>query len=208
MADRYLYFILPGLIGGVLLWGHQVMSEPRFALFDSSHAAALSRGLAAAGAVVLLGFAWHSHARAAIWRSSAFLLADSARNYPQGVSAHLLRAKRAAQQGDVDAVVANVRAAVDRGYLRFQQLDSDPALARVREHPKFQAVVRDIALMRIERFAAKTNPTQLELRTVARAYAIRGEVREAIEVLQRALDVGGPKDAETRADLAELRKYL
>ena len=208
MADRYLYFILPGLIGGALLCGRELMTESRVAGLVSSHSVVIARGLVTAGAFVLLGFAWHSHARAGIWRSSAFLLADSARHYPQGVSAHLIRANRAAQQGDIDTVVVSLRAAVDRGYLHFHQLDSDPALAQVREHPKFQRVVRDIALMRIERFREKNNPTQLELRTVARAYAIRGEVREAIEVLERALDVGGPKDAETRADIAELRKYL
>jgi hypothetical protein len=134
-------------------------------------------------------------------------LADSAQNYPQGVSAHLVRAARAAQQGDVDVVVANLRGAVDRGHLRFQQFNSDPVFATVREHPKFQALIRDIALMRIELFAEKENPTQLELRTVARAYAIRGEMREAISILERALEVGGPKDAQTRADLAELRRF-
>ena len=62
--------------------------------------------------------------------------------------------------------------------------------------------------MRIQRFQKKKNPTQLELRTVARAYAVRGEVLEAKMVLERALEVGGPKDEETRADLAELQQYL
>jgi hypothetical protein len=208
MADRYLYFILPGLIGGALLCGHELLSVPRIARLTSRHPEVLPRGLVAVGVIVLLAFAGQSHARARIWRSSAFLLADSARNYPQGVSAHLTRAASAAQRGNVDAVVANLRGAVERGYLQFQQLDSDPALAPVREHPKFRAVVNDIALIRIQRFAAKKNPTQLELRTVARAYAIRGEVRQARTVLERALEVGGPKDAETRADLAELEKYL
>ncbi len=207
MADRYLYFIMPGLIGGALLWGREVLSDSRFAHVASSHADVIARGLVASGLVVLLGLASHSHTRARIWRSTAFLLADSAQNYPQGVSAHLVRAARAAQQGDVDVVVANLRGAVDRGHLRFQQFDSDPVFATVREHPKFQALIRDIALMRIERFAEKENPTQLELRTVARAAAMRGEMREAISILERALEVGGPKDAQTRADLAELRRF-
>ena len=105
MADRYLYFILPGLIGGALLWGRELMSEPRLARIAPSYANAVSGGLIVAGAIVLLGFAWHSHARARIWRSSVFLMADSARNYPEGVAAHLGRAARAAQEGDVDTVV-------------------------------------------------------------------------------------------------------
>jgi len=208
MADRYLYFILPGLIGGTLLWGREVLSESRFAQITPSRGKTVSAGIALACAIMLLGFAWHSHARARLWRSSVFLMADSARNYPDGVSAHLVRAQRAAGKGDIDAVVASVRHAVDRGYLRFQQLESDPALAKVREHPKFRTVINEIALLRIQRFQKKTNPTQLELRTVARAYAIRGEVLDAKRVLERALDVGGPKDEETRADLAELQKFL
>ena len=62
MADRYLYFILPGLIGGALLWGREVMSESRIARITPhgngiSSSSAISTGLVVAGAIVLLGFA-------------------------------------------------------------------------------------------------------------------------------------------------------
>ena len=101
----------------------------------------------------------------------------------------------------------NIRGAVARGYLRFQQLDADPALAPIRKHAKFRAVVSEIAARRIAMFHVKENPTQLELRTVARAYVARGEMSEAIAVLERALEVGGPTDEATREEIAELRKY-
>ena len=136
-----------------------------------------------------------------------FVTNDAAANYPNGTSASLVRARRAAQAGDVDEAVSNLRVAMAREYLRFQQLDRDPALAPIREHPKFRAVIDEMAARRIERFLRKTDPTQLELLTVARAYAIRGEVVAATEVLERALAVGGPADDAVRRDLEELSKY-
>ena len=89
---------------------------------------------------------------------------------------------------------------------RFQQLDADPPLAPIRAHPKFRALLNEMAARRIERFQRKEDPTQAELRTVARAFVVRGEVAEAIAVLERALEVGGPSDEITREEIAELRK--
>ncbi len=203
MADRYLYFIMPGLIGVALLMGRDVFSQ----LVDEGSAEKVRRALMGAGAGMLVFFAWHSGERAAIWRNPVFILDDAASHYPNGVSAHLQRAQRSAQLGDVDTAVENIRGAVARGYLRFQQLDADPALAPIRKHAKFRAVVSEIAARRIAMFHVKENPTQLELRTVARAYVARGEMSEAIAVLERALGVGGPTDEATREEIAELRKY-
>ena len=46
--------------------------------------------------------------------------------------------------------------------------------------------------------------TQWELRKVARAHALIGERERARGYLERALEIGGPFDAEARAELDEL----
>ena len=164
----------------------------------------LSRAAAAACLALLALFAVRSYERAAIWRSPATLLADSAANYPHGVSANLLRAKRAAQIGDVDGAVASLRIAVDRGYNRFEQLMVDPGFAPIRDHPRFRALVRQMAAGWIERLGRRQDATQLELAMVANAHYVRGEREQAIAMFRRALARCGARDDHIRAELAAL----
>ena len=149
-------------------------------------------------------FAVRSAERAAIWRSAASLVADAAAHYPEGVSANLLRAKRAAQFGDVAEVAAALRAAARRGYTLFEPLENDPAFAGLREHPEFRAVISEIAEGWIVRGRAREDPTQQELQMIGHAHFARGEKAEAIAALRRALAKGGPRDRQIRADLAAL----
>jgi hypothetical protein len=206
LADRYLYFILPGLLGGALLAGRE--AQARLPALGSRSPESTRRIAGGAGVALGVGaalvFAPRSMDRAAIWSSPLRLMADAAANYPDGVSAHLSRARGAAALRDVDAVVAAIRAAAERGYNRFEQLDADPALAPVRGHPRFRAVVNEIAAGWIESVRDREDPTQMELRMIAHAHSVRGETEAAIRVLRRALAIGGPRDAEIRADLARL----
>jgi tetratricopeptide (TPR) repeat protein len=199
LADRYLYFILPGLIGAAALSALDLARR-----LPPRRRARARR----AGAVLLVAlcalFAWHSHERAAIWRSAASVVADAARHYPDGVSAHLLRAKRAAQRGDVDAAVTALRAARARGYNRYEQLLSDPAFQPIRTAPAFAVLIAEMAGDWLEAGRHWRDPTQGELRKLASAHVARGEFDEAVALLRRALERGGPFDAAIRADLAAL----
>jgi hypothetical protein len=199
MADRYLYFILPGLIGAASLVGFDAAGHlaPR-------RRTQLGRAAAALLLAVCALFAWRSHERAAIWRSPAAVVADAAHHYPDGVSAHLLRAKRAAQLGDVDVAVEGIRAAMARGYNRYEQLLVDPGFAPVRGAPAFTAVIREIAAGWIEAGQRWRDPTQGELRRLASAHLVRGERDAALALLRRALARGGPLDEAIRADLSAL----
>jgi tetratricopeptide (TPR) repeat protein len=155
-------------------------------------------------AALAVFFAARSAERAAIWRSATSLVADAATHYPEGVSANLLRAKRAAQFGDVAEVVAALRAAARRGYTLFEPLENDPAFAGLRQHPEFRAVISEIAEGWIVRGRAREDPTQQELQMIGHAHFARGEKAEAIAALRRALAKGGPRDGQIRADLAAL----
>jgi hypothetical protein len=199
LAARYLYFILPGLIGGSLC-----------ALGDLAERVPAPRRALAGRAALALGvalcalFAVRTVERAALWRSPFLLLADAARHYPEGVSANLGRARTAAQSGDADATATALRAALARGFNRFEQLTSDPVYDPVRGSAAFQSVLSDMALVWIEAGRGWDSPTQGELRRLASAHALRGERDEAVALLRRALAEGGPHDALIREDLAAL----
>jgi len=208
MADRYLYFILPGLLGAVL-WMLQSWLHGLPVPGDASRLpVAWRRRAGQAGLALALGlaavFAVRGHERAALWRTPALLLVDAARNYPEGVSAHLLAARRAARLGDAAATVEALRAAERRGFNRFEQLQSDPAFAPVRSDPRFRAVVRDLAAWWIARSETLPEPTQMELRVLALAHLARGEREQARAALGAALQRGGPIDDRIRSELREL----
>lgn len=205
MADRYLYWILPGLLGGALFAGRDLAAR---ALAGRDTSVRRNAALAAlvASAALLAAFAVHSWQRAEIWSSPGAILADSARHYPEGRTALLVRARRAAQRGDPDTAIADLRRAWERGFNRFEQLQSDPALAPLQRDPRFQALVREVAGWWVERFSKLPDPTQLELRTLATAHLARGERAEAIAALERALARGGPIDERIRGEIEELRR--
>ena len=105
-ADRYLYFMLPGLIGGVLLLGQRVAQ----ARLDPARRDALKTPALAAALLVCIGFGIWSHQRAGIWILEDRVLADAARRWPEGVPAGLLAARRAARGGDLDTAIDAARA--------------------------------------------------------------------------------------------------
>ncbi len=206
MADRYLYFILPGLLGGTLLlatqlWRRQVPE-------DVARRPALRGAVLVLAVAVAVGFAVRAGERAALWRSVALLSHDAERHYPDGRQAHLNAARRAARAGDRDAVALHLRAAVERGYDYLNALVGDPLFAGARAHPAVEAVYRDLAsswIQRVERLAA---PNQAELNLLAVAHETRGEYAAAVRALERALAVGGFEDDLVRARLGQVRSRL
>jgi len=206
MADRYLYFILPGLIGGALLAGRESLGRLPAALAARRQLA--GHAALALGIAVALIFSVRSFERAAIWHSNARLIADAVLHYPDGQAANIGRARNAALFGDIDGVIAGLRRAYTRGYNHFHALETDPAWASVRNHPEFRALVHEMAAGKIERTRQKPNPIQMELRSVGHAHIARGEHAQALVVLERALEMGGPQDAEISAEVAALRAAI
>ncbi len=203
LADRYLYFILPGLLGAVLLAGVDALAR-----VPARRRRVLARAAAVLGVALAVSFALRVPSRAAVWRSNAALLVDAAHHYPDGRVANVLAAKRAAGRGDAAAAVAALRRAADRGYNRFQQLEIDPSYASLRDVPAFRALVRELAAAWIASGTAKTDPTPSELRMLAHAHVSMGEPERALVLLDRAIATGGPYEPEIRADAAAIRAAL
>ncbi len=198
LADRYLYFLLPGLLGAALLCGRGLWQR-----VPLPGVAAPLLGLAALA--LLASFGAKSAGRARLWQSEMRLLLDAEANYPRGGTAAYLEARRAAQRGDAEAAVRALRRAEERHAARFTVLLQDPGLAPVRDAPAFRQLVAEMAGRWIERSRELGLETQPELRLRAHAHGVRGESALAIQALERALALGGPLDAELRADLAVAR---
>jgi hypothetical protein len=202
-ADRYLYPILPGLVGGALLAAADLGPRlgARLGLRDGP---ALRRAALAAALVVLALFAVRAAGRARLFAKPELLGAEAARNYPHGVTAHLLRARRALDAGDRAGAVAELRGAYGRGYERFERILADPAWAPLRGRPDFQAVLADMAGRWVARLGGRGDLSQAELYSLGLAHALRGEHAQARAALERALAQGGPLDAAVRAQLQAL----
>jgi hypothetical protein len=75
----------------------------------------------------------------------------------------------------------------------------------VRATTRFQALIREMAGDLIARASKTPRHTQMDLRDIAEAHRIRGELAQAIEALERAILMRGPLDAELRPKLVALR---
>ena len=205
MADRYLYFILPGLIGGSLLAAADLLERHHLAPLRRPAAGVLALALAAA---VGIAFAARSSDRAALWRSAGLLSADAVAHYPEGRQAHLVAARRAAEAGDSRALARELRAARKVGFESITRLLNEPLFVRARVHPEVEAVFRDLAAEWIGRLEVVAEPNQTELNVLALAHETRGEIEPAIRAVERALAMGGPDAPLFRARLAQLRAKL
>jgi tetratricopeptide (TPR) repeat protein len=199
-ADRYLYFLLPGLLGGALVWASESLARRARPLPSP----AMLGGLIGSAALALF-FALESAGRAKLWRNETLLLVDAAAHYPDGETAHFLSARRAAREGDREAALRALREVADRGYDRFMVLLGDPGLAPLRGDPEFAALVQAVAGRWLETARERGYSTQAELRVAAHAHLVREEYTEAEAAFERALRAGGPLEPVIRQEQAALR---
>ncbi len=208
IADRYLYFILPGLIGAVLLALPDLTRFVTDRLGLRVDAAVLARGGLALGAVYVLVFAVQAHARAGIWHSAESMMADSERNYPDGAAANTRKAGRAARQGDFDGAVRYLEAAHARGYNRLDHILIDPAYGPLHGYPPFDALKREMAREWVDRLQAKAASSQVEARALAQAYIVLDDLESALRVVETAAGIPGPITADLQSDAEKLRAEL
>jgi hypothetical protein len=201
MGDRYLYYVLPGLLGAAWFWAQDAVAL----LPDPARRVQLRQAGAAGLAVVALVFAWQSYGRAAIWRSDLTVSLDAAAHFPDGFSGTFLRARRAAQRGDREAALAALEALAGRGYDGFLVVQNDPGLAPLRGDPRFQQALAQTAENWLRVVAPRKVLIQPDLRMRAFAHRARGERQQALASMQQALAAGGPFDAVIRSELADLR---
>jgi hypothetical protein len=209
VADRYLYFILPGLLGGSALWIQDLISRrPRFVCKAIAGIPVRARRtiVALASAAVIVVFGVQSASRARLWRSETLLMLDAATHYPESVTAYILSARGAAQRGDASAAAIALRSAYDRGLDRFMAVRDDPGLAPLRNDADFHALIGQMAKRWIERARGRGYSTQPELRMLGLAHMVREEFIEAVTAFEASLAAGGPLENVVLGELAEARR--
>ncbi len=209
MADRYLYFILPGLIGAVLLASVEVAERLGGLLGGGDVRIRQLRGaeLTLAG-LLLFHFASATHARAYVFRSVDSFMADTERHYPDGAAAATRKASRAAREGDFPAAVQYVRAAQARGYNRLDHILQDPALSAMQGYPEFDVIMVEMANEWLERLTPNPRPSQIELRAIAQAHIVLDDLPTALLTIERGLELPGPISAKLEADVVMLKRQI
>lgn len=208
MADRYLYFVLPGLIGGVCLAWRDDVSPWLERVAGAERAKLASRIATLAIATLLVVFAVQTYRRAPVYRSADALMTDAELNYPDGVAAHTRRAGRAAAAGDVVGAIAHLRAAWARGYNRVDHLIADPRYAILASEPDFVALKHEMADDWISRLDEDPDMPHYKSRALAQAYVAKGDLAGALRVIESAAGRPGPIAAELAADADELRRRI
>jgi len=206
MADRYLYFMLPGLLGGVLLWGAEIRAGVARRLPSARGARALDLAALAAAALLALLLGLQARSRAALWTHESRLHRDAAARYPDGGLAHFERALVAVREEDPERALASLQRSADRGYHFVHSFQRDPGLAPLREDPRFRSLLRDLAARQIAYARERGFASQRQLRGLAGAHLYREEYDEAIAVLEAAVRQGGPLRPLLLQDLERVRQ--
>jgi tetratricopeptide (TPR) repeat protein len=205
MADRYLYFILPGLIGGTLLAAMEFRARWCKAASDREArirwASIATRCVALCAALAVVAFGVRSHANAGLWRNEVRLLKSAARRYPDGANASYYRAVLAAKRGDAESAVRELRATAAKSLGHVVRFSTDLRFKPIAREPVFRELVDEIAGRWIEFARSRGLETQVWLRSTGQAHLIRGEYRESIDCFERALRLGGPLQSEILDDL-------
>ena len=208
MADRYLYMMLPGLLGGGLLAVKSLSGSVRGGGNSSLSGHQLRVPLAVATAGVLVFFAYRSHELAELWSDETGIVLESAARYPAGISANQLLARDAALRGDATAAVAALSRAIARNRASHRNYYADPGMAPLREDPIFLAFAREQAGDRIAFVRENAYETQHWLRSIAHDHLLREEFAEALATFEEALRAGGPRDALVLSEVNATREMV
>jgi tetratricopeptide (TPR) repeat protein len=206
MADRYLYFIMPGQIGAVLLVGREHVDSLLERLASRFETRVVRNVLIGLMVGVIAVFAVRVHQRAAIWQTGFSMMADAEKNYPQGMAAQTRIARRLALTGDAEGAVRALRAARARGYNRLDHLLSERGYDRIRSSAVFDALVNELAIEWIERYEKIDRPDQYEYRVMAQAYVALDDLDTAIRRIEAGIEVKGPITEGLKEDLVGLQR--
>jgi hypothetical protein len=197
MGDRYLYFILPGLIGGSCLAGAARVQRA---------STTLRRGALAAAALWIGAFALHASQRANLWQGEGYLLEDAASNYPDGVIGHYVAAILALERRDPDTALSELHASAERGASLIHPFHNDAWLMPLDGDPRFQALLERMAQMQIDSAKAQGVTTPSQLFIVGSAHYLRNELDLAKATLEQAARLGGPMQSQTLVLLERVEK--
>jgi hypothetical protein len=186
MADRYLYFILPGLIGGA--W---FATAAQWRRIPEAWRQAAERCAGAAVLVVLVIFAVQSHGRAAVWVSDASLTMDAVERWPEGAQAHRERGRALIYNDMWAEALPELRVAVERRVLTLPLILRDPILGPRMGDPRLQPLIRDVARREIEILTREPQTTEYGWIRLAQAQLVNRDFADAEQSLAKARGFDG-----------------
>ncbi len=210
MGDRYLYFILPGLIGGgLLLWGNlfeAVRERWRDGEAGARWGTRIDHALRVLLAVSVVVFALRAQGRAPLWQHEDALLLEAAMKYPKGGVAHYVRSVKAIQRDDLETAMIEIRAAVERGYYLNRDLLGDPRLAGLRRSSDYAGFHEDLVRRGLAHLRSRRHVDQATQRSIAGSLFLLGEYDEAERVIEDALRMEGHHRKGLLEDLQVIRE--
>ena len=207
MGDRYLYFVLPGLVVALLLWISDI-TRAFLGTFDKQSADWWRLLLGALALAMLASFGIRSAQRANLWTTQLPLAREGAANFPNGGLAHWLRTVDLLNRGDVSGGLLAFETVIDTGYYQYVSLFSQPEFARYHLLPEFVAVRERLARLEIEKFEAVGTPSQKQARMAATAHFYLKEYQDALRKFEAALAMDGPYGETIRGEIAVVRDRL
>jgi hypothetical protein len=211
MGDRYLYFILPGLIGATLLWWQDfertVLPGIPGLNMRWRGLTMLDRGLRIGLFILIAFFANQSTQRARLWQTEQRLSVDAQSNYPNGGAAYWVRTRVALYKGDIDDALREYEGVIDTGYYRYSpSLFEIPEYEHLYSRPEFVKLRRRLARLILDDVAQRGTPGQRQMRHAGSAHFYLGEYDAALEMFEAALRRGGPYRDDLLNDLAVVRE--
>ena len=204
MADRYLYFLLPGLLGAALVtlapWLRSGLATLAERGMRAAPRALLALGVSASALAVAWGVAFAG--RAGVWAAPELVEADAALHYPDGIPGQMTLARTLAAQGDIAGAVDAVARARERGHTNPSSLIQDPSLQPLFQDPRYLAMMQDMTERWIERARQIPRPTVSNWMGIAQAELFLGRVEPAFAAMDRAEAIASP---EQRTSIREMR---
>ncbi len=186
MADRYLYFILPGLIGGSWLAAATLAERLPRRWLDAAPRVGL--GLVAC---VLLFFAWASHQRAVVWSTPSGPSLDATAHWPDGAQAKREQGRMAIHAGRWEVGLPLLEAAAERRVLTLPHILEDPLLGPRLGAREFQPLLMKIARHEIALMSDPPQTTEYGLIRLAQAQIVARDFEAAEVSLRSARELDG-----------------
>lgn len=186
MADRYLYFILPGLLGGA--W---FAATTQWQRIPQAHRNAARNCALAAALVFLAGFCVQSHFRAMLWVSNSAPTLAAIERWPDGAQAHRHHGQALLYNGRWEEGLAELSIAAERRVLTLSHVLQDSILGPLMGDSRFQPFVRTLARREIELLTANPQSTEYGWIRLAQAQLVNRDYADAAISLAEARKLDG-----------------
>jgi tetratricopeptide (TPR) repeat protein len=207
MADRYLYFVLPGLIGAAAValspWLARSLEPVRARGWRAAPAALLV--LALAGTALSAAFAVRFHQRAGVWGSPERVEADAVAHYPDGIHGQIALARKRIAAGDLDGAIDAIERARARGHSSPSAFLYDPSFQPLLQEPRYVALLQSMTEGWLARARGLPPRTSSNWMGIGQAELFMGRIDRAREAFEQAQALASPAERSgVQQMLAEL----